>query len=208
MLKLSNKQWIAWAAVLFWMASIFYLSSQPASQSFNLSQEMIYVTIQVVKFLQILMVIGLAYVVLKFLHYKKIKITLKRVLILLVVLFFFYSLSSVFLRYFAPDDLHHFVRKNAHFFIYLVLGFLTANAFKVSGISGWKSMLLALALGVLFALSDELHQTFVPGRGGMVSDAVIDSAGVATGILVKMSLAKIKKDYFIKRNQTLNKKGV
>lgn len=36
------------------------------------------------------------------------------------------------------DNLHHFVRKNAHFLIYFVLGILVVRAFRVSEIRGKK----------------------------------------------------------------------
>ena len=35
---------------------------------------------------------------------------------------------------------------------------------------------------MLYAISDEVHQLFVPGRGGQVKDIVIDSAGAIVGI--------------------------
>lgn len=78
--------------------------------------------------------------------------------------------------------LNHIVRKNAHFFAYLVLGILTLNALRRSGIYGYKSVVLALVICVLYSMSDEIHQLFVPGRGGQFKDVIIDSAGVTIGI--------------------------
>ena len=193
MQKQSMKQVLSWASVLFWMGLIFYLSSQPASQSFNLSQEMIYVTIQVVKFSQVVMCLVIGYVAIKRLKQKQIKLDFKKGLLILILLIFFYSLSSVLLRYFAPVNLHHFVRKNAHFFIYLVLGFLTTHAFKNNGTNGWKSAIFSFIVCAAYALSDELHQTIVPGRGGMLSDVVIDSLGASFGIGIHSLLAKVKR---------------
>ena len=57
--------------VLSIMGIIFYLSSQQAGQSFNLSYEMINVTAQVVKFLQLAMVILLGYLIIKEFKVKK-----------------------------------------------------------------------------------------------------------------------------------------
>ncbi len=37
---------------------------------------------------------------------------------------------------------------------------------------------LAIPLAILFAMSDEWHQTFVPGRGGTWTDVAIDAAGI------------------------------
>ena len=73
---------------------------------------------------------------------------------------------------------HHVIRKNAHFFAYLILGFLVANA-----VWGYKSMAVAILICVLYAMSDEFHQTFIPGRAGQVMDVFIDSAGAIVGVL-------------------------
>jgi hypothetical protein len=47
-----------------------------------------------------------------------------------------------------------------------------------------RALAAALLLSVLFAASDEWHQTFVPGRDGNARDACIDTAGaiVATAV--------------------------
>jgi VanZ family protein len=66
------------------------------------------------------------------------------------------------------------LRKIAHAAEYAVLGALLARA---TGRSG-----LAVALGVLYAVSDEVHQTFVPGRAGAPRDVAIDAVGVALGV--------------------------
>ncbi len=67
------------------------------------------------------------------------------------------------------------LRKIAHFGEYAVLGLLLARAV------GRRP--LALAAGVAYAASDELHQHFVAGRHAAVRDVLIDSAGVLAGVL-------------------------
>ncbi|HEU4942318.1 MAG TPA: VanZ family protein [Gaiellaceae bacterium] len=42
----------------------------------------------------------------------------------------------------------------------------------------------AIAIGVLYAVSDEIHQSFVAGRHGAPLDVLIDSAGVVVGALL------------------------
>ena len=42
----------------------------------------------------------------------------------------------------------------------------------------------ALAAGVAYAVTDEVHQHFVPGRVGSPLDVAIDSVGVAIGVLL------------------------
>jgi hypothetical protein len=50
---------------------------------------------------------------------------------------------------------------------------------------------VAALLALLFAASDEFHQTFVPTRGGTVWDVLIDSLGV--GIVVLIALMRLRK---------------
>jgi VanZ family protein len=46
----------------------------------------------------------------------------------------------------------------------------------------WDEVGLALAIVFLYAASDELHQVFVPGRTGQISDVVVDVAGAGAGL--------------------------
>ena len=68
------------------------------------------------------------------------------------------------------------LRKLAHTTEYAVLGALLVRA---TGRSG-----LAFALGLLYAASDEVHQSFVEGRHGAPVDVAIDAVGVACGIAI------------------------
>lgn len=90
----------------------------------------------------------------------------------------------------STEWLNHIIRKNAHFITYLVLGVLVSNALRSSGVKGKRAFVLAFVICVLYAVSDELHQLFVPGRGGKVSDVLLDSSGAFIGIAGWMSLRK------------------
>ncbi|MFA5577750.1 MAG: VanZ family protein [Tissierellaceae bacterium] len=79
---------------------------------------------------------------------------------------------------------NHILRKNAHFFLYLVLGLLVTNALRSSGVRGYRLIYSALLLCILYAISDEIHQLFIPGRGGQVGDVIIDGTGSAIGIIL------------------------
>jgi VanZ family protein len=68
------------------------------------------------------------------------------------------------------------LRKLAHTAEYAILGALVVRA---TGRS-W----LALGVGVLYAASDELHQTVVRGRHGSPVDVAIDAVGLACGIVL------------------------
>lgn len=84
---------------------------------------------------------------------------------------------------------NHMVRKYAHGLVYFFLGILTAKALRFSGARKFSVFILPLAICITFAVFDETHQLFVPGRGGQVSDIIIDSVGAITGILVYLLLA-------------------
>ena len=42
---------------------------------------------------------------------------------------------------------------------------------------------LAVGLGTLYAVSDEVHQSFVPGRLGSPLDVALDAVGVLVGVV-------------------------
>jgi VanZ family protein len=67
------------------------------------------------------------------------------------------------------------LRKLAHAAEFAVLGFLLLRA------TGRERP--ALALGIAYAVSDELHQYFVPGRLGSPLDVLVDAVGVVVGVL-------------------------
>lgn len=85
---------------------------------------------------------------------------------------------------FKMDEISFFVRKNAHFFAYMLLAILSLNAVRRSWSRGWMSMGVAFIISVLYAISDEVHQLFVPGRSGQVSDVLLDSIGALVGIVL------------------------
>ena len=76
----------------------------------------------------------------------------------------------------------HFVRKTAHFVEYGVLGFLITGAVITGGRFYFPGK--CWLFGTLYAGSDEFHQLFVPGRSGQISDVLLDSAGVLSGVIL------------------------
>ena len=68
------------------------------------------------------------------------------------------------------------LRKAAHVVEYAILGALLFRAL--------EREVPALAAGVAYACTDEIHQHFVPGRVGSPLDLVFDTAGVLLGIIV------------------------
>lgn len=66
----------------------------------------------------------------------------------------------------------------AHLFVFGVLAVLWARALGARRRDLW----IALALTVLYALSDEFHQAFVPGRTPDPLDVLVDALGAAVGL--------------------------
>jgi VanZ family protein len=81
---------------------------------------------------------------------------------------------------------HAIVRKLGHFSEYAVLALLAARAFNTSAVTALRRNWFWVSLGlvVLYALSDEYHQSFVPTRGPSVYDSLIDMAGGLTALLL------------------------
>jgi len=91
------------------------------------------------------------------------------------------------------SQVHHLVRKNAHFIIYFVFGIFALLALKLTGLKHSRSAIIALLLCMIYAVTDEYHQLFVDGRGAQLKDIFIDWSGAATGITVAMPFGFIGK---------------
>lgn len=80
--------------------------------------------------------------------------------------------------------IHAMIRKTGHIIEYFVLGLLLFRAFRGGSTASWKWRwsLFAVIGVVLWAVSDEWHQSFVPTRTASVADVGIDTAG---GILAQ-----------------------
>ena len=70
------------------------------------------------------------------------------------------------------------VKKGSHFLAYAVLAVLAWRGFR----EGKRPYLWAILLTILYAISDEYHQTFIPGRNGTLVDVMIDSFGGLTAL--------------------------
>ena len=78
-------------------------------------------------------------------------------------------------------ELPAWTRVAAHFTEYVVLSSLWAWALVPA--LGRRALLAAAAISLLYAISDEYHQRFVPGRDSDVMDVLADSAGIAVALL-------------------------
>ena len=89
-------------------------------------------------------------------------------------------------QWFSTTSLHANVRKWAHVYIYCALGVSMAVTVHLwtRRIALWQQGLLAAALCTLYAMSDEIHQYFVPARAMLLTDVGIDAFGFLPCIAV------------------------
>lgn len=77
-------------------------------------------------------------------------------------------------------------RKCVHFGVYFLLALITYRALALD--KGprfrWPAAAGALLFVFIYASSDELHQSFVPGRGVEFSDVLLDTLGGAIALLL------------------------
>lgn len=85
------------------------------------------------------------------------------------------------------------VRKTAHFLEYFILGILSATtAFTYKQNKFYFKIFGAILFSILYAVSDEVHQYFVPGRACRLLDIGIDSAGSICAVLLVIFIISAK----------------
>lgn len=187
---------MAWGMVLLWMSIIFWFSHQPAAESAAFSLNVMRLGGRVLSHWQLAGFVGFTIVFNIFLIWLTRRSTPGWAKVIFLLLFLLCCFGVVYVLYYIVRPryntlgihhmnrlvLHNFLRKYAHFIIYLFLGVIVKNALSVSGITGLKSFAIALLICALYAVTDEIHQAFVPGRRPLVMDVVIDSAGSFVGI--------------------------
>ena len=108
------------------------------------------------------------------------------VLVWMAVIFIFSAQSH---PPFVPggSGLSYFIRKAGHFTEYAILAIVCRRAMGARR-GAW---LIVLILASVYAVSDEWHQSWVPGREALVGDWLIDSAGAAVGLFLAAQGRKI-----------------
>ncbi len=83
-----------------------------------------------------------------------------------------------------PEDvsLINGIDKLAHFIEYFVFGFLIYRSLSNARTQSLKenALLLTILFGICFGISDEWHQSYVPGRDATIGDVLFDSLGIIT----------------------------
>ncbi len=100
------------------------------------------------------------------------------------------------LRYMGIDEnrtlqsiLTFLVRKSAHILEYCILAWFIFNVAKEYN-NLIASSVFTLILSVLYATTDEIHQLYIPGRSGKMTDVLIDSIGICMGVAISYFVHK------------------
>jgi VanZ family protein len=85
------------------------------------------------------------------------------------------------------------LRKIAHMVEFGVLAALVVRALTKTAVNWTAPRVLAFSAGAafLYAVSDEVHQYFVPGRTASFGDVLIDGCGIMLAILITRKRLKI-----------------
>jgi len=83
------------------------------------------------------------------------------------------------------EVIHFLVRKSAHLTEYAILSVVWFRAWR-GGLPGfqWRWGMLSVAVALATAITDEVHQSFVPSRSGNVRDVLLDLTGALAAQLI------------------------
>lgn len=93
------------------------------------------------------------------------------------------------------------IRKVAHYSIYTLGGILIINCIYTFISTEKRAIVYSAIIGVIYAVSDEIHQLFIANRSGKIADVVIDSLGILTGIAIYLLIKKISELLIKKTNK-------
>lgn len=90
----------------------------------------------------------------------------------------------------SPDTLHLLIRKAAHMTEYAVLVLLNLRALRLSGAK--RPAIHAFLMTVLYAATDEYHQSFVDSRGPSALDVIIDASGAMIALAAVRAVSRMR----------------
>lgn len=99
------------------------------------------------------------------------------------------TLLGIIIEFVGNFISHNTLRKLAHFSEFAALGFFMAGTFRFA--SGNLKFYHPFIPCAIYAVSDEIHQHFVPERACRIFDVLVDSSGSLTGILTFILLIAI-----------------
>jgi len=98
------------------------------------------------------------------------------------------------------ESLQDIVRSFAHFFEFTLLGITGCCAFRFTLNCRKRGAFWAVVMGWGYALTDEIHQIFVPGRTFQFKDIIVDWLGVLLGAALAFAVFLIIKNIAKKKN--------
>ncbi len=93
------------------------------------------------------------------------------------------------------DIIETVIRKCAHFVLYAIGGFLVLNYLNTTNLKEKYTIMFSIIFVLVYAITDEVHQLFVPGRSGEVRDVFIDTLGASVGTLIFLMVKKLFRRY-------------
>lgn len=97
------------------------------------------------------------------------------------------------------------IRKGAHLSIYTLVGIFIMSFISTYKIHLKYKFLISILVGLVYASSDEIHQSFIPGRTASVIDVGIDTTGVLLGIILVLIVISVYKALTEKKTTKLQK---
>ena len=101
---------------------------------------------------------------------------------------------------YSEEEIQQFVLKNnytirkiAHMVEYFILAVLVSLVYGSPKKEGFKRVLVPVLITLTFAVVDEVHQLYVPGRDCKVSDVLIDGIGIILGVLACILIGELIK---------------
>lgn len=99
------------------------------------------------------------------------------------------AVIGFFARIFKDEIPQEIIRTVAHFCEYAGFGFFVCNAFYAFKAKLMPVISILTSFG--YAVTDEIHQIFVPGRAFQISDLAVDLGGIVLGTVVFVVICKI-----------------
>lgn len=88
------------------------------------------------------------------------------------------------------ETLNKPLRKVMHLIMYFILAILLISTLTLSNIK--HKYLITIIICIIYALTDEYHQTFISGRTGQLTDVIIDTLGSLLYIIIHKIISKQK----------------
>lgn len=119
------------------------------------------------------------------------------------------GISTRVAKFFVKNEAYirlaeHIIRKVAHLSEYAIGGILVYSLLLTFNLNSKIQFCASWLFVVVYAITDEIHQLFIPGRTGRIVDVFIDSLGAMLGIcsllLIIKIINKLKKQNTVKED--------